>query len=276
MYRAYKIAEDLIGQMELSESILDKIQRNSYANEREEMSQELLQKLRTMIENSTLNNEGHLEADSIWDDWFPQVAADVFISHSSKDVDTAKKLSAWLYEKFGIESFIDSQIWGHSDKLLKEIDDQYCLNSSGDTYSYEKRNGSTAHVHMMLSYALTRMIDKTECVIFIDSENSVSAEDAADGTFSPWIFHELATIDTIELKPLRGLIKIANFSGQTLVEASNESFDLKVKYPIWGKRLKTLDEEMLVKWYEKHNSADYEHTLDLLYAITANKSRIAG
>ena len=53
-------------------------------------------------------------------------------------------LNGWLYESFGIKSFIDSSVWGYANDLLKLIDDAYCLNLEGTnkSYNYEKRNYS--------------------------------------------------------------------------------------------------------------------------------------
>lgn len=55
--------------------------------------------------------------------------------------------------------------------LLREIDEKYCRHSNGTSFDYDKRNYSTSHVHMMLSIALSRMIDKCESVFFLNSEN---------------------------------------------------------------------------------------------------------
>lgn len=70
---------------------------------------------------------GKLDGSAIQDFWFPQIEADIFISHSHKDIDTAKALSGWLSEKFGLKTFIDACIWRHSNELLAKIDHQYCL-----------------------------------------------------------------------------------------------------------------------------------------------------
>lgn len=49
-----------------------------------------------------------LDAESIWNSWFPSISADVFISHSSQDATAAKKLSKYLKNNLGLNSFIDS------------------------------------------------------------------------------------------------------------------------------------------------------------------------
>jgi hypothetical protein len=229
---------------------------------REQGKPDLKAKLSKMIHNSSLQTE-ILDAESIWDEWFPEVKADVFISHSSKDVDLAKSLASWLDQYCRLTAFIDSEIWGHSDTLLKELDDKYCVkdrsNGKATTYSYEKRNGSTAHVHMLLCYALTHMIERTECFIFIESHNSVTAEDSVEGTYSPWIFHELATVDTIELrKPER----LAKGPGDVLIA---ESVAPRIKYPFLRKRLIQIDSSILSQWQDSSVQKQQVHPLNILY-----------
>jgi hypothetical protein len=226
----------------------------------EQSKPDLKTKLLKMIRSSSLTSEA-LNADSIWNEWFPEIKADVFISHSSKDASLAKSLASWLKQHHQLTSFIDSEIWGHSDELLKELDNEYCLNHGGETYSYEKRNGSTAHVHMMLSYALTRMIDRTECFIFLESHNSATAKESVNGTYSPWIFHELATVDTIEPKEPTRLVRK---SASQRDEVVTESFSLKIKYPLLGKRLREIDSSDLSSWAASAQRSQ-AHSLDLLY-----------
>jgi hypothetical protein len=116
---------------------------------------------------------GVLDGSKLQEHWFPQINADAFISHSHKDERNAICIAGWLHHTFGITAFIDSCIWGFAGELLKMIDDAYCLNSGGKTYSYEDRNFSTAHVHMMLSTALQMMIDKTECLFFLNTPATI-------------------------------------------------------------------------------------------------------
>ena len=100
--------------------------------------------------------DGHLMSE----DWFPQVKADIFLSHSHLDKEYAYALAGWLNVNLGLKVFVDSAIWSCADELLNEIDDKYCMTGK-DYYSYASRNITTAHVHMMLSTALLKMIDKT-------------------------------------------------------------------------------------------------------------------
>lgn len=143
-----------------------------------------------------LSVDGELKASEIEDDWFPNFKADVFLSHSHKDEKDVITLAGMLID-IGLTVFIDSCVWEYADDLLKQIDNKYCVskkNSDGsiDTYNYKKRNQSTAHVHMMLNGALMKMMDNTECIIVLDTPNSLRAKDILKGkTNSGWIYSEL-------------------------------------------------------------------------------------
>ncbi len=116
----------------------------------------------------------------------------VFISHSHKNVKDAEKLATFLKLEFGLDSFIDSNIWFHSMDLLKKIDDEYSKIYEG-CYDYHKRNYTTSCVNTLLTLALFTMIEKTPCFIFIDSKASLCLKKNDIGTTeSPWILQELA------------------------------------------------------------------------------------
>ena len=144
-----------------------------------------------------ISPNGYLDGSKLSDNWFPNVDVDVFIYHSHKDEKCAVSLAGWLSQNFDLSVFVDSYIWGYAPDLLKLIDKQYCYQTISNTYSYQRRNASTSHVHMMLATALDKMIDKTECIIFLNASNSISWEAVVNRTASPWIYHELATTKII-------------------------------------------------------------------------------
>lgn len=138
-------------------------------------------------------NSGVISATDLENDWFPSTNAEIFISHSHRDQDKAIAFAEWLYHHFHVIPFIDSCVWGYADDLLRLIDNTYCVNKKKDdgtidTYDYQKRNQSTAHVHMILNTALQKMIDKAECLIFLNTPNSITSEESIKSTYSPWIY----------------------------------------------------------------------------------------
>nr|WP_295836334.1 hypothetical protein [uncultured Azospirillum sp.] len=147
---------------------------------------------------------GILRAKDIVDDLFPMIDSDVFISHSHEDESLAVGFSGWLKSEFGILSFVDSLIWEHSDNILKEIDGKHCVkerdNKGNIVYNYNARNKSTGHVHAMVLNALVGMIDRCECLIFLNTDHSFKPSDYISGkgsTKSPWIYSEIAMARTI-------------------------------------------------------------------------------
>lgn len=202
-------------------------------------------------------------------DWFGQVKADVFISHSHCDEAIAIGMAGWLHERFGLTAFIDSCVWGHANDLLRSIDNEYCkLNST--TYNYQLRNRSTSHVHMMLSTALTHMIDGCECVVFLNTPAAMTTDklldkDSDGQTSSPWIYAELVTMQVIRRRePVRS-------PGRRMTKASMERFNegamdgLDVQYPLYLNALTPLAVKDLIKWEKTETTG--EEALDALYDL---------
>ena len=161
------------------------------------------QKVRLTID-SCLNKDGSLDAARIEEDWFPSIKADIFLSHSHQDEHYVIAL-AGFFEALGLHAFVDSAVWGYCDELQKDIDKVYCWQPKSKTYNYERRNNSTAHVHAILMGALMKMIDNTECLIFVNTPNSMEASDIEeDITRSPWIYSELLMAQVIrKSEPIR-------------------------------------------------------------------------
>lgn len=228
------------------------------------------------IKNSIKDNldeftdpEGILQADSIINNWFPSINADIFISHSHKDEELVLGLSGWLKKEFRLTAFIDSVVWGYSDELLKNIDDKYCLNNNSKTYNYSKRNRSTSHVHMMLSTALMNMIDRCEMFLFIETRNSFRPLEylkSKGETESPWIYSELSLADKIrENIPKRFQKNNKTIATENLSESLE---DVRVKYPANISDLITLTFCNLIEW--KRDAKELYRTedkLDRLYSL---------
>lgn len=151
------------------------------------------QHARKGLENFFKN--GVIDATALEHEWFSPEEPHVFLSHSHADIDIAMGIAGALTNCLGIKCFIDSFVWGYANDLLRNIDKEFCWLKDKGFYSYDRRNLSTSHVHMMLSGALAKVMDRSECVIFLNSPKSIKTDDLILGggskTASPWIYHEL-------------------------------------------------------------------------------------
>lgn len=207
---------------------------------------------------------GRIDGSRLQENWFPIVKADIFLSHSHRDEELAITLAGYLYEEYDLKVFIDSCFWGYSNDLLKAIDDEYCKNDNSNTYCYDRRNHSTSHIHMMLSNALQRMIDETECLIFLNTDNSITSvpDEIKEKTLSPWIFMELETSKIARIVKRR---EITYYEEKSLnaTFSINES-TLLIEYDIDINHLFPLNPVILLKLRSRPNLCG----LDLLYSQT--------
>ena len=213
-----------------------------------------------------LLSRNEIDGSAIQDLWFPEIKADIFISHShqDKDMDAAIFLQSWLKTKFNLTAFIDSTVWYFADDLLKELDLLFCWQSKLKTYNYERRNKTTTHVHMMLATALTKMVDACECVFFLNTPQSISIKKGVkEITYSPWIYYELSALKTIRKRPQEGLVR-KNLSEQTEKNAS-----LPIYYPVNIKELPCLNVANLCIWGERCSLPPKKGSsaLDELYSL---------
>lgn len=212
--------------------------------------------------------DGNLVASEIIAGWFPSIKADIFLSHSHKDADQIIGLSGWLKQEFGLISFIDSCIWGYSNDLLKIIDDEYCYSRPEGYYSYEKRNKSTSHVHMMLSTALTKMINSCECIIFMNTPSSISPKKYikdGDTTDSPWIYSEIAMTSLVQKRSRVEHRQRAIVKSRVILDSISQF--PSVMYDVDLMHLIPLTVSDLIKW-QNTNSEKGSEALDSLYELT--------
>lgn len=237
-------------------------------------SESILHQKAKIIEkiSSFADEDGFLDGSKMQENWFPRIKADIFISHSHKDEALAIALAGWLQETFGLTAFIDSCVWGYANDLLKMIDDKYCLKDM-HSYSYEKRNYSTSHVHMMLSVALTQMIDNTECLFFLNTPNSITPDTIINQTESPWIYSEIAISRLVRKKKLEEYRNVALLENRQFSSVIKDT--LKVQYDLPTDHLTDIDADILKRWEDSFNeqfpqySEDLKiHTLDKLYELT--------
>lgn len=209
-----------------------------------------------------MNADSSLDGAKILNSWFPQVEAHVFISHSHNDETFAITLAGWLWDCFKINSFIDSCIWGYANDLLKQIDNAHCVRPDG-YYDYDKRNYSTSHVHMMLSTSLSMMIDKTECLFFLNTPSSIKPVDGIDKTESPWIYNELAISQLIRKQTPKRIETILLEESRYFAKGGK----LEIKLPADLSHLTEISHKELLKWIAPGKKSNPEDALDELYSI---------
>lgn len=232
---------------------------NTQKEDNVEISQKILEKYLC---------EDIIDGKGLEEEYFRQTKCDIFISYSHNDVDLVKAFAGWISKNFGLKVFFDEALWGSSDYSLHKIDDKYCLNMDQKTYSYTKRNLSTSQVHSMLTVAIMKMIDISECVFFINTEKSIPItknvmEGEKNYTMSPWIYQELTITNNIRLKKK---------DREEFKCFENVQPSLKVQYEVDLSELKELNQNDINKWKERFDALKYfggENALDVLYKITS-------
>lgn len=245
-----------------------KIKDSAFLNESHfNTGREILGSISTAAEKNLkkyICDADYLDGSLMQENWFPEVKADIFLSHSHKNEKTVISLAGWLYEVFGLKSFVDSCIWGYSDDLIKIIDNEYCRkqNVFGPVYSYKKRNYSTSHVHMMLSMALLKMMDSTESLFFINTPDSILLSGTMGAfSLSPWIYAELQMSEMIRHKDLKEYRPEPETGEKETLEAAN----LQIKYNVKLDHLTDLDSEDLICWQEIGSENMNKYPMDVLY-----------
>jgi len=214
-------------------------------------------------------DEEPIDAEQVSNLLFPKGNPDVFLSHSYADRDEAIKLAKQMRQK-DLTVFIDSEVWGSVYDLLQKVDDEYCWNESSETYSYQQRNRSTAHIYMILNSALHHMIDRSETFIFVASENSLVKDDTEtqvtdledSKTASPWLHSELLFSSMVRRQlPQRIEKKTARASMQALDEAKA----LVVHHTAPLNHLIKIANAVLKSWLKLKLNKTGSHPLDVLY-----------
>lgn len=184
-------------------------------------------------------------------DWFPEGKYQIFLSHSHNDKDTAIALAYYLKEQYGVECFIDSCVWGYMEDLLFRLDKEYCWDKEKNVYDYEKRNGTTAHVHLMLNTALLHMMDTTPVFLFLSTNNSldIGRPGIQNWSYSSWIYSELSISYILSNKVKENSWKVLAESAQLPMGYSN----------IMTKHLKEVSLKQIQLNLDKTGNIDFDH-----------------
>lgn len=264
------IYDNLIG--EINEEKYYKIGKKIF----EDNENEIIKKL-----DKYLSPTGKIEVNSLEKDWFPEVEADIFLSHSHQDEKKAIILAGFLKENFSIKTFIDSIIWKNSLDLLKKIDDEYNKQLNG-SYSYSGSTWAATNVNLILMMALMKMMDKCECAFFLETPNSlqISSSNKKENTGSPWIYSEIEILNRIRKIPLKRPKSII----ESIKKHNEDIFNLQFEYNLNFSDFYKINLEIFRKWVSSKNSIEqYEvyasnyryknlKSLDKLYKILEEKN----
>ena len=224
-------------------------------------------------ESFVFKSDGVIEVKPIEDTWFPNINCHIFLSHSHYDENIALFLAGFLKEKCDVDVFVDSCIWSYSNDLLKIIDEHYCKTRFGH-YDYNLRNITTTHVHLILNMALTKMINCTECFMFMKTNNSIynNKDVFIKRTESAWICDELLIASIIARRSKEVHRKEFRVEHSFSINESYQEFP-KFIYDLSFMDLKSLTCDQLLEIAISFNEEYYgdgdisraERFLDLLY-----------
>lgn len=129
---------------------------------------------------------GNIDAVKTKQNWFNcSEPFDIFISHSHNDKNLAVALAGWLYESFKLRCFVDSELWECCYEKIPQIK-QECRDKNIESTQI------SSGVYIMLQMALIQMMDQSESVFFLNTNNSLKKFPFANTTFSPWIYSEIS------------------------------------------------------------------------------------
>ncbi len=232
--------------------------------------------LENEIEKYINNSDNIIKGTELQKDWFPLIEeVDIFISHSRKDKKLAVAFAGYIYITYGLMCFIDSCVWGYADNLLEKLNSIYSdkkENFDGAVYNHNKCNIVSQHVNTMLSIALHKMIDKTEAVMLLNTENSISNSGNINDlkTYSPWLYTEINCTDFVRKKPLITYRDYKNINKKaSLNEAKFLNF-ITIAYDITLNHLVDMDINSIKRWegrYKKNDTYN-QYPLDALYEDT--------
>lgn len=236
--------------------------------------------------------DDEINGSKLRDEWFPvdliEQQFDVFISHSHRDEESKRTISlfaSWLYDIYGIKSFIDSYYWDYAGNLIDELNNHFSNPRKVGTstnYNYSSAKFINSCVDIMLANALTDMISHIDCVLFIDSDNSLSYHKSngrysANMTSSPWIYHEINFVNHSKWEtPLYYKQHIADASYKPRIRLFSEGakfmlpVDIDRFYPMDYKkfmRLKGMRKDALCSWFDLYDEDEIDETL---YKIILN------
>lgn len=238
-----------------------------------------------VIKEKILSGKWVIDGDGTESEWFPQLKKHVFISHSHKDEAAALFLAGLLKDRLGIDAFVDSAAWGCyrelAERLYEAARGPYMSLSSSQKDLL--RSSATEHAHCMLSKSLIQMMDRCECMFFLNTKASVGLNNIGTSdysTFSPWIYTEIEASRVLRrYKYQRFFAKAANESLRSF--ARGETVRVQVSYPLNLEHLDKLSPKRFFQWVanaeekKRHLADDQYRPYKLLDELYANTEKVS-
>ena len=170
-----------------------------------EEGKKLLDSLKSEVTNSLFkaidSTQSIIDAQDIENIWFPRIECNIFISHSHKDIESIISFVGWLYAKYGIVSFVDDGIWENYNDLRIKLFNKIFQDFEDDLMTQDEiEKIAYSNSLLILNSAIEKMIDSTECFLFIGTDNSLLTGDTH--TKSPWIYSEVLFSNMVRRKRL--------------------------------------------------------------------------
>ncbi|MEY0000432.1 hypothetical protein AB7W88_20730, partial [Providencia vermicola] len=213
----------------------------------------------------------------------------IFISHSSKDMKLAIRLANKIYNESGIISFIDSQVWYHIDLAIDTMHKDYCRIPDTNSYYYTKSNILLSNLYSLLSMSLMDVMDRSDSVIFIESQNSTidkimdsdkwnTGEDlsSSEATYSPWIYSEINYANKLRIKYHKDRISMMLESVEKRAGLESYVNDAmpKFRHPIDISEFDEITLNSLCKAMEQFKKSHNPiKNLDLLYKLISDDNK---
>jgi hypothetical protein len=221
---------------------------------------------------------GEIDSTAKQADEFSQLRFHVMISHAPKDTDIARSLAGWLYDTFGLTAVIDSEIWGYSSALMELLSESHLPKETiadGRTlYDFEDCVCVSSYVNSMLFAAVQKIIDETEVVLFLNSDN-LAPSDEPDSFLAnagaPWLYTQMVSANYVRRKPLN-CYRYYNTRKSNDITQDYATFLthnlMNTYYHSVVQPFVALDCELLGEWESKYILEQYtQYPLDALYDL---------
>lgn len=208
--------------------------RDSYVNYGKKLLFQDGIEIRDSIEKCINEDNGdiHIDVEKLKKLYFPKIKADIFLSHSHKDIELVNFFVGYMQNHFKKKVFVDSNVWGNVYELRKNLYDDYAqIPGKIGSYYLNKSDKISDNLNIILASSLTEMIKNTNTFLFLSTDNSINDEYILN---SPWIYHEIVTLNCFPIA--KG--KISAHDSKSVTESAM-IFDYNIESYI--KNLRTLD-----------------------------------